>query len=128
MVASYTAIIEILSPWRFLTARSGARTGRRSEEGSDMGSRSMLDAVKPEKAFTKENAGKIELLYKYNADNQVKGLNALGTPLINGMLITYLGFKEMLVFGGSGDNAYSVDADLARLIWKVHFDYKADKP
>ncbi|MDQ1471618.1 MAG: hypothetical protein QOJ99_3098 [Bryobacterales bacterium] len=84
--------------------------------------------AKTEKAFTKENAGKIEPLYKYKADNQVKGLQALGTPLINGMLITYLGFKEMLVFGGSGDNIYSVDADLNRLIWKVHFDYKADKP
>jgi WD40 repeat protein len=84
--------------------------------------------AKAEKAFTKENAGKIELLYKYKADNQAKGLQATGTPLINGMLITYLGFKEMLVFNGSGDNVYSVDADLARLIWKVHFDYKADKP
>ncbi|MES1256940.1 MAG: hypothetical protein ABUS51_00860 [Acidobacteriota bacterium] len=83
--------------------------------------------AKAEKAFTKENAGKIELLYKYKAENQVKGLSALGSPVISGMLITYLGFKEMLVFGGSGDNVYSVDADLARLIWKVHFDYKSDK-
>src|SRR5580704_17368941 len=67
--------------------------------------------AKTEKAFMKENAGKIEFLYKYKADNnQAKGLSALGSPLINGMLITYLGFKEMLVFGGSGDNAYSVDA------------------
>src|SRR5436305_5946030 len=84
--------------------------------------------AKSEKAFTKENAGKIEFLYKYKADNQAKGLQALGTPLINGMLITYLGFKEMLVFGGSGDNVWSVDADLGRAIWKAHFDYKADKP
>jgi hypothetical protein len=84
--------------------------------------------AKSEKAFTKENAGKIDFLYKYKADNQAKGLSALGTPVIDGMLITYLGFKEMLVFGGSGDNAYSIDADLGRPIWKVHFDYKADKP
>ena len=32
-------------------------------------------------------------------------MNYWGTPLINGMLITYQGFKEMLVFGGSGENA-----------------------
>ncbi len=83
--------------------------------------------AKAEKAFTKENAGKIEFLYKYKAENQAKGLSALGSPVINGMLITYLGFKEMLVFGGSSDNVYSVDADLARLIWKVHFDNKSDK-
>src|SRR5665213_4542841 len=83
--------------------------------------------AKSEKAFTKENAKGIELLYKYQADNQAKGLDALTSPMINGKLITYLGFKEMLVFGGSGDNVYSVDADLNRIIWKTHFEYKGDK-
>jgi hypothetical protein len=84
--------------------------------------------AKAEKAFTKDNAKGIELLYKYKAENQAKGLSSLTTPIVNGMLITYLGFKEMLVFGGSQDNAYSVDADLNRIIWKTHFEYKADKP
>jgi len=83
--------------------------------------------AKSEKAFTKENAKGIELLYKYQADNQAKGLDALTSPMINGNLITYLGFKEMLVFGGSGDNVYSVDADLNRVIWKRHFDTKVEK-
>ena len=84
--------------------------------------------AKTEKAFTKANAKGIELLYKYKADNQVRGLAALTAPVINGNLITYLGFKEMLVFGGSSDNVYSVDADLNRKIWSTHFDYKGDKP
>jgi outer membrane protein assembly factor BamB len=84
--------------------------------------------AKAEKAFTKENAGRIELLYTFKAENQSKSLTALTTPIINGMLITYLGFKEMLVFGGSQDNVYSVDADLNRRIWQTHFEYKADKP
>jgi hypothetical protein len=84
--------------------------------------------AKSEKAFTKANAKGIELLYKYKAENQVKGLAALTPPIINGNLITYLGFKEMLVFGGSSDNVYSVDADLNRKIWSTHFEYKADKP
>jgi outer membrane protein assembly factor BamB len=83
--------------------------------------------AKTEKAFTKENAKGIELLYKYKADNQARGLSALTSPVVNGLLITYLGFKEMLVFGGSSDNVYSMDADLNRLIWKTHFDYKGDK-
>ena len=46
---------------------------------------------------------------------------------MNGLLITYLGFKEMLVFGGSSDNVYSVDADLNRLIWKRHFETTGQK-
>ena len=84
--------------------------------------------ARAEKAFTPENASKIELLYKYKADNKARGSRALTSPMINGMLITYLGFKEMLVFGGSSDNVYSVDADLNRIIWKRHFDYKSDRP
>jgi outer membrane protein assembly factor BamB len=43
--------------------------------------------------------------------------------MVDTRIITYLGFKEMLVFTGSGDNVYSVDADLNRLIWKRHFDF-----
>jgi hypothetical protein len=84
--------------------------------------------ARTEKSFTKENAGKIEFLYKYKADNAPRGLVATGSPVVNGMLITYLGFKEILVFGGSSDNVFSIDADLNRIFWKTHFDYRADKP
>ncbi|HXJ42854.1 MAG TPA: hypothetical protein VNH18_26470 [Bryobacteraceae bacterium] len=84
--------------------------------------------AKGEKAFTKENAGKIEFLYKYKAENQAKGLQSIGSPVVNGFLITYLGFKEMLAFAGSGDNVWSIDADLNRAIWKIHLDYKGDQP
>jgi hypothetical protein len=83
--------------------------------------------AKTETAFTKENVGGLQLLYKYTADNQAKGLDALTSPIIDGFLITYLGFKEMLVFGGSSDNVFSVDADLNRIIWKRHFDFHGDK-
>jgi len=82
--------------------------------------------AKAEDAFTKENVGGLQLLYKYKADNEDRGLDALTSPIIDGMLITYLGFKEMLVFGGSGDNVYSVDADLNRIIWTRHFDFHGD--
>ncbi|MGC2661676.1 MAG: hypothetical protein WA324_27280 [Bryobacteraceae bacterium] len=83
--------------------------------------------AKSEKAFTKENVGGLDLLYKFRADNQARGLDALTSPIVDGMLITYLGFKEMLVFGGSADNVFSVDADLNRIIWKRHFEYQGDK-
>ena len=84
--------------------------------------------AKYEKGFTKENVGGLQLLYTYQADNQTKGLNALTAPLVNGLLITYRGFKEMLVFGGSSNTVYSVDADLNRLIWKVQLTSKAQAP
>jgi len=84
--------------------------------------------AKYEKGFTKENVGGLQLLYTYQADNQNKGLHALTAPLVNGLLITYRGFKEMLVFGGSSNTVYSVDADLNRLIWKVQLSSKAQAP
>ena len=84
--------------------------------------------AKNEKAFTRDTAKNIELLYKFHTDNQTKSTAALTSPIVNGQLITYLGFKEMLVVGGSQDNVYSVDADLNRQIWKTHFDYKSNKP
>jgi outer membrane protein assembly factor BamB len=79
--------------------------------------------ARSEKTFTKDNVGGLDLLYKYQSDNKAKGLYSITSPIIDGLLITYLGFKEMLVFSGSSDNVYSVDADLNRLIWKTHFDY-----
>lgn len=83
--------------------------------------------ARSEKVLTKESVSGLDLLYQYKADNKSRGLYSLTSPLIDGLLITYRGFKEMLVFGGSSDNVYSVDADLNRLIWKVHFDYQGDE-
>lgn len=83
--------------------------------------------AKSEKDFTRQNAKNIELLYKVTVENEPRGLADLTAPMIAGQLITYRGFKEMLVFGGSQDNVYSIDADLNRTIWKTHFEYKADK-
>jgi hypothetical protein len=49
-----------------------------------------------EKVFTKENVSGLDLLYTYKSDNQSKGLYSLTSPLIDGLLITFRGFKEML--------------------------------
>jgi len=83
--------------------------------------------ARSEKVFSKENVSGLDLLYKYKADNQSKGLYSLTSPLVDGLLITYRGFKEMLVFSGSSDNVYSVDADLNRLIWKRHLEFNGKK-
>jgi outer membrane protein assembly factor BamB len=81
-----------------------------------------------ERQITKANVGTLKLLYKYVTDNTSRGLDSLTAPVINGNLITYLGFKEMLIFAGSSDRAYSVDADLNKLIWEARFPYAAAKP
>lgn len=71
-----------------------------------------------ERQITKANAGTLKLLYKYQTDNQSRGPDSLTTPIISGNLITYRGFKEMLMLTGSSEEVYSIDADLNQLIWE----------
>jgi len=84
--------------------------------------------ARSERMLTKENIKSLKLLYKYQADNVARGTNSLTPPIINGNLITYKGFKEMLMFGASADKVFSVDADLNKLIWESKMPYKGDTP
>lgn len=81
-----------------------------------------------ERQINKANVSGLKLLYKYHTDNQSGGLSPLTAPIINGNLITYRGFKEMLIFAGSSDKVFSVDADLNKLIWETQLPYKASTP
>ncbi len=84
--------------------------------------------ARSERFIKKENVSALKLLYTYQADNLPKGLNSLTSPIINGNLITYRGFKEMLIFGGSSDKVFSVDADLNKTLWESRIEYRGDKP
>ncbi len=81
-----------------------------------------------EREITKANVANLKLLYKYQSDNESRGSNSLTSPIIDGNLITYRGFKEMLIFAGSSDKVFSVDADLNELIWESNLPYAAAKP
>jgi outer membrane protein assembly factor BamB len=81
-----------------------------------------------ERRINKVNVSGLRLLYKYQTDNQSHGLDGLSAPIINGNLITYRGFKEMLIFSGSSDKVFSVDADLNKLLWETQLPYAASKP
>lgn len=71
-----------------------------------------------ERQITKENVHSLQLLYRYKTDNPSDGF--LSSPSVVGNLITYLGFKEMLLFTGSSGRVYSVDADLSKPVWESH--------
>src|ERR1700741_4697830 len=66
-----------------------------------------------EKGLSKETlaAKKFELLFQYKFENRARGLNAMTQPIVLGNLIGYLGFKELIFIGGSGDAVYALDAD-----------------
>lgn len=81
--------------------------------------------AKSEHLLTKQNISGLSVLYKVPVDNRARGSYDLTSPIINGNLITYLGFKEMLIFGSSSDKVFSVDADLNRPIWESKFEASA---
>ncbi len=81
-----------------------------------------------ERRISKANISALKLLFKYQTDNQSRGLASLTAPIISGNLITYRGFKEMLMFAGSSGEVFSVDADLNKLIWEAHLPYAGSKP
>ena len=84
--------------------------------------------ARSERILTKGNISSLSVLYKYQANRGAGGLNSLTPPIVNGNLITYRGFKEMLLFGASSDQVFSVDADLNKLLWESHLEYRSAKP
>ncbi|MDQ2712951.1 MAG: hypothetical protein M3Y24_12125 [Acidobacteriota bacterium] len=84
--------------------------------------------ARSERLIDKSNVSALKLLYKYQADNVSSGANSLTSPIIDGNLITYRGFKEMLLFGASSDRVFSVDADLNKRLWVARLRNAGDKP
>jgi outer membrane protein assembly factor BamB len=84
--------------------------------------------ARSEQLIDKTNAGTLELVYKVRAENAPRGLYSLTPPVVNGNLITYRGFKEMLIFGASSNTVYSVDADLNKIIWQSRMESRGEKP
>ncbi len=83
--------------------------------------------ARSERILNKGNVASLSVLYKHQANSGTPGPNSLTPPIINGNLITYRGFKEMLLFGASSDQVFSVDADLNKLLWESHLEYRGAK-
>lgn len=81
-----------------------------------------------ERQITKANVRNLQVLYKHQTDNESRGAFSLTSPIVSGNLITYRGFKEMLMFAGSSGKVFSIDADLNQLIWETNLPYAAEKP
>ncbi len=83
--------------------------------------------ARSERLLDRTNVGSLKLLYRAQAADE-PGEGSLTPPIVNGNLITYLGFKEMLIFGASSGKVFSVDADLNKIIWEAHLNRMEDPP
>lgn len=83
---------------------------------------------KDEHILTKENVGKMQLLWKRKLDNEPRQMHSLLEPLIIGRIDTPNGPKEMVIQAGVSDNVYALDARTGDLLWKRHFESTYQDP
>lgn len=59
-----------------------------------------------------------QLVWKVRLNNKPKQLNSLAPPSLLELLIGYRGFRTLAFVGGSSDNVFAIDTDLARIEWQ----------
>src|SRR5215510_14003981 len=81
-----------------------------------------------ETKISKDTLKNLQLLWKIKLETKQRSVYSLYGPLIVERAITDRGFKEIAFVAGAGNDLFAVDADLGKLIWKKHFDWRADVP
>jgi outer membrane protein assembly factor BamB len=71
--------------------------------------------------ITKENGGKLQLLFRRKVDNS-KGPQALTPPVVIGLLISWKGFKELGFVSSNSGTMLALDVDLNKPFWQKSFD------
>src|SRR5579859_2138445 len=74
--------------------------------------------AREETDLTKENIGKLKLIWSLKLNNSSKELNSLTAPLLREKVITPHGFKEVLLVAGASDKVFAIDADSGKLMWE----------
>ncbi len=77
--------------------------------------------------ITKENVKDFQLVLKRKLETKQKGPRSLAPPVVIGNLISYRGFKELAFVAGTGDNIWSIDADMDRMFWQKHLESAPEK-
>ncbi len=100
------------------TATAGALSISAADWPSQSGGPQRENWAKSERILDKSNIADLKVLYRF--EPRENSNLVLSAPIIDGNLITYRGFKEMLVFSANSNRVFSVDADLNKLIWESH--------
>jgi glucose dehydrogenase len=71
-----------------------------------------------ETAITKENVGKLKVLWKAKLDSVPKEMTSLTAPLVADGIITPRGFMELVLVAGASDSAHAIDVDTSSVFWQ----------
>jgi hypothetical protein len=66
-----------------------------------------------------------EFLWRVKLNNEAVQLNSLTAPVLMDRYIGYRGFRSLALVGGSSNNVFAVDTDLARLEWQTRLPLPA---
>jgi outer membrane protein assembly factor BamB len=100
-----------------------AQFGRGGEDWMTVGGDAQRSSwVRADPKITLERMQKpgFQLLWKLKLNNQPVQLNSLSSTILLDFYIGYRGFRSLAFVGGSSDNVFAIDTDLARLEWQTH--------
>ncbi len=90
---------------------------------TDGGSPQRTGWQEDETVLTKDNVGRLQVLWKLKLDNAPRQMHSLFPPLIIGRVETSSGPKQIALEAGVSDNLYAIDADKGEILWQRHFEY-----
>jgi outer membrane protein assembly factor BamB len=94
-----------------------------SDWPTDGGNPQRTNWQKDESILTKDNVGRLKILWKIKLDNAPRQMHSLFPPLIIDQVATRNGKRQIALEAGVSDNLYAIDVEEGEIIWKKHFDY-----
>jgi outer membrane protein assembly factor BamB len=94
-----------------------------SDWPTDGGNPQRTNWQKDETILTKDNVGRLKILWKIKLDNVPRQMHSLFPPLIVDQVPTRNGKRQIALEAGVSDNLYAIDVEEGEIIWKKHFDY-----
>jgi outer membrane protein assembly factor BamB len=94
-----------------------------SDWPTDGGNPQRTNWQKDETILTKDNVGRLKILWKIKLDNAPRQMHSLFPPLIIDQVATRNGKRQIALEAGVSDNLYAIDVEEGEVIWKKHFDY-----
>ena len=84
--------------------------------------------VRDEKVFTRDNVGRMKLLWKLTLESKPRAMHNLFAPLIAERVTTSQGTREIGVVAGVSDDLFGIDVATGQQLWHRRFDSTLAKP
>jgi outer membrane protein assembly factor BamB len=91
---------------------------------TDGGDNQRTGWAKEEKILTRDNVGRLKLLWTLETGNQPRALHNLMPVLVIAQLPTAAGTRQVAIVNGISDNLYGIDVEKGTLLWQRHWDYE----